>query len=108
MEPDGYVKTEDHLRVRSFIPVFSLALALVPSTSTAGPLSLYDWMGVAPVIVAAQNHGTYGKYAEFTVEKVYRMRRQISSLAPVRAMQTLLETLGKHPTNQAFLDSIPD
>ena len=56
--------------MRSFILIFSLAL--VPSTSTAAPLSLYDWMGVAPVIVAGRNHGTYGKYAEFTVEAVYR------------------------------------
>ncbi len=41
------------------------------------------------------------------VEKVYRIRRQISPMPPPKAMQTLLESLAKFPSNQAFLDSIP-
>jgi transcription termination factor Rho len=39
-------------------------------------------------------------------EKVYKIRRQISSLPPARAMQTLLDSLKKFPSNQALLDSI--
>jgi transcription termination factor Rho len=42
-----------------------------------------------------------------TVEKIYRVRRQISPMGTVRAMQTLLDSLGKFPNNQAFLDSMP-
>ena len=33
-------------------------------------------------------------------------RRQISSLSPIKAMETLLSGFAKFPTNQAFLDSI--
>jgi transcription termination factor Rho len=41
-----------------------------------------------------------------TVEKVYKIRRQISPMSPNRAMETLLEALGKFPTNAEFLASI--
>ncbi len=40
------------------------------------------------------------------VEKVYRIRRQISPLPPPKAMETLLESLRKFPSNAAFLESI--
>ena len=39
-------------------------------------------------------------------EKVYRIRRQIANMGTVQAMQTLLDHLGKHPSNRAFLDTI--
>ena len=60
------------MRLTSFILCAPLALALVTSTSTAATHNLYDWMGVAPVIVAGENLGTYGKYAEFKVQDIYR------------------------------------
>ena len=63
------------VRVTSLILVAPLALTLVPSTSTAAPLNLYEWMALAPVIVAGENLGTYGKYAEFKVQSVYRRYR---------------------------------
>lgn len=40
------------------------------------------------------------------VEKAYRVRRQIASMPPVKAMPFLLNAMGKYPSNQAFLDSI--
>lgn len=40
------------------------------------------------------------------VEKIYRLRRQLSPLPPVKAMQTMLEWLGKWPSNQEFLNSL--
>lgn len=42
-----------------------------------------------------------------TVEKIYRIRRQISPMPIPKAMQTLLDSLAKFPSNQAFLDSMP-
>lgn len=41
-----------------------------------------------------------------TLEKVHRIRRQLVGQSTVRAMELLLEVLGKHPTNQQFLDSL--
>lgn len=40
------------------------------------------------------------------IEKIYRLRRQISPLPITKAMQTLLEWLAKTPSNQAFLDTL--
>jgi transcription termination factor Rho len=40
-------------------------------------------------------------------EKVYRIRRQIATQQVNKAMEMLLDTLGKFPSNQAFLDSLP-
>jgi HEAT repeat protein len=60
------------VRLKSLILVAPLLLALVPSTSTAAPPNLYEWMAIAPVVVAGENLGTYGKYAEFKVQNVYR------------------------------------
>jgi len=37
------------------------------------------------------------------IEKIYRIRRQISSMPPLRAMETLLSSLSKSPNNEAFL-----
>lgn len=44
--------------------------------------------------------------AKETIEKIYRLRRQLSPQTPVKAMQTLLEWLSKWPSNQQFLDSL--
>ena len=41
------------------------------------------------------------------VQKIYKIRRQLSPMPPVKAMQTLTESLAKFPSNQAFLDSLP-
>ena len=41
-----------------------------------------------------------------TVEKIYRIRRQISPMDTTKAMGFLLDALGKHPDNKQFLDSI--
>lgn len=41
------------------------------------------------------------------VEKIYKVRRQISPMPINKAMETLLASLSKFPNNQAFLDSIP-
>jgi transcription termination factor Rho len=41
-----------------------------------------------------------------TVEKIYRLRRQLAPLQSIRGMQTLLDWLGKFPSNQAFLDGL--
>ena len=41
-----------------------------------------------------------------TIEKVYRIRRQISPMSSTKAMQTLLESLARYPTNQEFLASM--
>lgn len=41
-----------------------------------------------------------------TVEKVYRIRRQISPMDITKAMTFLLEAFEKHPDNKQFLDSI--
>ena len=40
------------------------------------------------------------------IEKVGRVRRQISSQLPTKAMEILLESLSKYPSNQEFLDSM--
>ena len=40
------------------------------------------------------------------VQKVHRIRRQISPMSITKAMETLLASLGKYPNNQAFLDSM--
>jgi transcription termination factor Rho len=40
------------------------------------------------------------------VEKIYRLRRQLSPQTPIKAMQTLLEWLGKWKSNQEFLNSL--
>ncbi len=40
------------------------------------------------------------------VEKIHRLRRQISSMPTAKAMQTLLESLAKYPSNQQFLNSL--
>ena len=60
------------MRVTSTILLALLALALVPLTSTAASLNLFEWMAIAPVVVAGENLGTYGKYAQFKVQDVYR------------------------------------
>jgi transcription termination factor Rho len=39
-------------------------------------------------------------------EKVYRIRRQIASLQINKAMETLLDSLSKFPSNDAFLNSL--
>jgi transcription termination factor Rho len=44
--------------------------------------------------------------AKETIEKIYRLRRQLSPQTPVRAMQTMLEWLSKWPSNKQFLDSL--
>ncbi len=41
-----------------------------------------------------------------TVEKIYRLRRQLSPMPTIKAMPTLLDMLGKYPNNEAFLKSI--
>ena len=41
-----------------------------------------------------------------TVEKIYRIRRQISPMDTTKAMGFLLDSLGKYPDNKQFLDSI--
>lgn len=41
-----------------------------------------------------------------TAEKVYRVRRQIANMEFVKAMEKLIEVLGKYPDNSAFLDTI--
>lgn len=41
-----------------------------------------------------------------TVEKIYKIRRQISSLPINKAMEVLLDSLKKFPSNKEFLDSI--
>ena len=41
-----------------------------------------------------------------TAEKVYRIRRQIANMDFVKAMEKLLEVLGKYPNNPAFLETI--
>jgi len=41
-----------------------------------------------------------------TAEKVYRVRRQIANMDFVKAMEKLIEVLGKYPDNSAFLDTI--
>lgn len=40
-------------------------------------------------------------------EKTYRIRRQICNQPPNKAMEMLLDSLRKFPSNQAFLDSMP-
>ena len=40
------------------------------------------------------------------VEKIYRIRRQISPMPPPKAMAFLLDALGKFPDNQTFLDNL--
>jgi len=40
------------------------------------------------------------------VDKIYRLRRHLAPLTPIKAMQTLLEWLSKWPSNQQFLDSL--
>ncbi|MDM8006271.1 MAG: transcription termination factor Rho [Phycisphaerae bacterium] len=42
-----------------------------------------------------------------TTEKTYRIRRQICTQPPNKAMEMLLDSLRKFPSNQAFLDSMP-
>jgi len=41
-----------------------------------------------------------------SVEKIYRIRRQIAGMSVTRAMETLLSELSKHPSNEAYLNSI--
>jgi transcription termination factor Rho len=41
-----------------------------------------------------------------TAEKVYRIRRQIANMDFVKAMEKLIEVLGKYPDNPAFLETI--
>jgi len=41
-----------------------------------------------------------------TVEKIYRIRRQISPMDTTKAMGFLLDTLGKYPNNEQFLKSV--
>jgi hypothetical protein len=49
--------------------VSSLAFA---TGLVAAPLNLYEWLATAPVIVAGENVGMFGKHAEFRVESVLR------------------------------------
>ncbi len=42
-----------------------------------------------------------------TTERTYRIRRQIATQQPNKAMEMLLDSLRKFPSNQAFLDSMP-
>lgn len=60
------------MRLASFIPVALLALVSVPATTLAAPSNLYEWLATAPVVLAGENLGTYGKYAEFQIEGLYR------------------------------------
>lgn len=41
-----------------------------------------------------------------TLGKMVRLRRRLIGLAPVKQMQSLLEELGKHASNKAFLNSL--
>lgn len=41
-----------------------------------------------------------------SVEKIYRLRRQLAPQSPAKAMQTLQEWLGKFSSNQEFLNSL--
>ncbi len=41
-----------------------------------------------------------------THAKMIRLRRRIISLPPIKQMQTVLEELGKYPSNKAFIDSL--
>ena len=41
-----------------------------------------------------------------TLGKMVRLRRRLIGMAPAKQMQALLEELGKHPNNKAFLNSI--
>ncbi len=45
-------------------------------------------------------------YPKEQVEKLYLMRRALSSLSPVAAMELLLQKVREFPTNQQFLDSL--
>src|SRR5262245_40901758 len=50
-----------------------LAFALLAAEESTGqPLNLYEWLAVAPVVLSAENLGTYGKLAEFRVELTHR------------------------------------
>ena len=62
-----------------------LALALfgVEESATGQPLNLYEWLAVAPVVLSAENLGTYGKLAEFRVEAAHRGQAQAGSLIRV-------------------------
>jgi hypothetical protein len=44
---------------------------LAPGSGAAQP-NLFEWLALAPVVVAGENLGTYGKYAEFQVEGLLR------------------------------------
>ena len=42
------------------------------------------------------------------VDKIARIRRQIASMPNDKAMLTLIDSLGKYPSNEAFLKSLAD
>ena len=64
--------------VRAFIRTLLQSATVVALLTSAGqsraddPMSLFDWMGTAPVIVAAENLDTYGKFSEFRVDHSLR------------------------------------
>jgi len=64
--------------VRAFISSLLQLTAVVALLTSAGlssaddEMSLYDWMGTAPVIVAAENLDTYGKFSEFRIDQSLR------------------------------------
>ena len=52
-----------------------IALLIAMSVATAiraAPLSLFDWIGVAPIVVAAESLGDDGKLTEFRVLRTFR------------------------------------
>lgn len=58
---------------RRFQSVAVVALLSFAGQSTADDeMSLFDWLGTAPIVVAAQNIDTYGKFAEFRIERPLR------------------------------------
>ena len=55
------------------LTILAAAIVCIGCTvAAAEATNLYDWLGIAPVVVTAKNLGTYGKYAEFHVEACLR------------------------------------
>ena len=46
-------------------------------------------------------------FGEENTQRIANVRRMLANLKPREAMETLLGVLGKHETNEAFLESIP-
>ena len=74
----GRRRATRRVRVRRKILIIAVVagLALLSLPAAAAPPNLYEWLNVAPVVVVAENLGTYGKYTEFRVLSVLRGEQQ--------------------------------